>query len=80
MTWVDYATAWAKVKPLSGIELWKAQQINALVTHNVNIRFRSGVLPDMRVTFKGRVLNIVSVVNDEERNREMDLVCMEHVA
>lgn len=72
-----YATVWARVTPLSGRELEHADQISAETTHKVVIRYNSSVAATHRVNFNGRVLEIESIVNPEERNIMQILMCKE---
>lgn len=75
--WTLYGVVWAAVEPLSGSEKIQAQQVNANVNIRVTIRYLAGVIPAMRARFGTRTFQIVSVQNIEERNREMDLLCVE---
>jgi len=76
-TWNDVATLYASIEPLRGKEFFDAQQVNAEVTIRIRIRYRSGVTPNMRVLFGTRTFDIQSVINVDERNREMILMCRE---
>jgi SPP1 family predicted phage head-tail adaptor len=83
VSWVNVVTVSAEILPQSGREFYRAQQVNAAVTHVVRIRYRRGVdetlrlaLGDPRAT-PARVLKIASVVNVDEANEEMLLVCVE---
>lgn len=77
-TWTPFATVWAAVEPLRGREFFAAQQVNAEVTHRVTLRYIPGVIRAMRVTFKGRILDMVSPpINVDERNQELQLMCVE---
>ena len=78
-SWADTATVWAVAEPLEGREYWAAQQVNAERTTKFRIRYRSGVVPKMRVSYDSRTFDIVSVVNVEERDRELVLMCEEVV-
>jgi SPP1 family predicted phage head-tail adaptor len=78
--WVDVATVWAAVEPLRGREYFSAQQVNSEVSHRVTIRYRSGVTSAMRVLFGSRVLQIDGVINVNEQNRELQLMCIEGVS
>lgn len=75
--WADVAEVWVQVEPLSGKELWQAQQVQADVTHRVTMRYRPGVRPKWRIVYQGRVFNILYVLNLEERNRTLQLLCVE---
>jgi SPP1 family predicted phage head-tail adaptor len=77
-SWISFATVWASVEPISGKEYYEAQQTQSEATHKIRIRYRTGILPSMRVNFKGRIFAITSPpINWEERNRELMLECTE---
>lgn len=76
-TWADVATVWGAVEPLSGRELFTAQQVKAEVTAQITIRYRSGISATMRIVFEGRLYNILAVIDPEERHRELQLLCSE---
>lgn len=75
--WVDVATARAAINPLSGREFFAAEQNNSEVTHKVKMRYIAGVLPNMRIKFGTRYFGIIAVLNVEERNRELQIMCKE---
>jgi SPP1 family predicted phage head-tail adaptor len=85
--WLPLATVWAEIKPLTGRELLWAQSIVADVTHQVTIRYFAGLAqtPKMRFLYRDpksgtqRIFNIVAILNDEERNRRMTVLCREPV-
>lgn len=77
--WRDICRPWASVLPLSGREFEEAAQRFAEVSHRVEIRARAGLKPKMRVVYKGRLFNIGAILNREERDREMHLLCEELV-
>jgi SPP1 family predicted phage head-tail adaptor len=78
--WTPFATnLWASIRPLTGEEVLQAQQVQAEVTHEVKLRYLAGVTPQLRVLFGARVFNILSVVNTDERNYELVLLCKEQM-
>lgn len=77
--WQDVATVWAAVEPLRGREYWAAAQVQSEVTTRIRIRYRSGIRPDMRVLYGGRVFNVTAVIDPEERHVELQLMCREVV-
>ncbi len=79
LTWTTFATTRASVEPISGRELTQAAQVQANYTHRVTIRHRDGLKVDMRIRHRGRVLNIVSIGDIEERERRMEILCREEV-
>ena len=75
--WVPVATVWASVEPLQGREFMAARAANAETTHRVGMRYRGGVTAKQRINFDGRILEIESVMNRDERNAELQLMCKE---
>jgi len=78
-TWADKATVFASIAPVSGKEYFAAQQINSEITTKITIRYLPGITPKMRVLFNGRIFEILAVLNHEERNIELNLMCKESV-
>lgn len=77
--WVDVFTVRAGIYPISGKEFYAAETVNSAVTHKVNIRYVKGLTPDMRVKFGDRLFSIISIINFQERNTELQLLCKELV-
>ena len=75
--WTEFIPAWAEVKPIRGAEFMSANSNQNSVSHRVNIRFRDGVLPEMRVKHKNRYLKIVAVRDFFEREKWLELMCEE---
>jgi len=69
----------ASIDPVSGREYFASDMTNAEVTHKIRVRYRTGIFPKMRVKFGTRYFDIVSVLNFEERNKELLLMCKEAV-
>jgi len=78
-TRTDIATVWASVEPIGGRELWQMQQVTAEVSTRVRMRYRSDVVPTMRLCFGSRILEVTNVIDTEERHRELELLCREIV-
>lgn len=75
--WMDIATVWAAIEPLSGREYFAARQENADVSVKVVIRYLPGITAETRVVFDGGVFDVLSVINPEERNISLVLMCKE---
>jgi SPP1 family predicted phage head-tail adaptor len=75
--WDDFATVWAAVEPLKGREYLLAQNTNTELTVRIRIRYLPGITPGMRVKYGERIFDIQSVIDIEERHREMHLMCVE---
>lgn len=76
-SWATFATTYAAVEPIKGREYFQAGRVNAETTHLITIRHAAGVDEGMRVSWDGRLFDITSAINIEERDREMQLVCTE---
>jgi SPP1 family predicted phage head-tail adaptor len=79
--WVDVATVFAAVVPVSGRELFASQQVQANVTHKVTMRHREGVTPKQRVVWvtskpANMVLNVVSVLPTVGAANSLELMCL----
>ena len=78
-TWSTYYTTWAAIRPLTGREALIAQQVTAETTVEIRIRYKSSVTTGNRIKFGERYYDINSIVNPDERNREMILMCKEMI-
>lgn len=77
-TWTAFLTdIHASIEPISGREYFAQRQVQGEVTHRVRLRYRAGITSAMRVVFGSRVFDIASVIDFEERNIELQLMCVE---
>lgn len=76
-TWMMVATVWADVRPLSGREYFSAQQVQSEVTTQIWLRHIEGIKPTMKVKFGKREFEILSVLNTQERDVSLQLMCKE---
>ena len=79
--WVTLITRFASVEPLTGRELWTAQQVQAGVTHKIGMRGHPEFVlsPKNRLIYHGRVFNVAFVRNVEEADVEIEAYCKEQV-
>lgn len=70
-TWSDYRTVWAYCKPHSANEYYKANAINSKASIKFNIRYFKGLDTSMRIKYKDKFYNILSIENVDEANIEM---------
>ena len=70
---------WGSVEPLRGREWVQSGLENSEVSGKIVRRYKSGITPDMIVTFGSRTFKIVSAINVDERNIELQLMVMEKV-
>jgi SPP1 family predicted phage head-tail adaptor len=72
-----FACAWAAIEPLNGRELFDAARESVSISTRVRMRPIEGVTEAMHVDFEGRKYDIETVINHNERDREMILMCSE---
>lgn len=75
--WQDVVSAKAGIYPISGKEFFAADTISSEVTHKLNMRFLPNIKPNMRVKFGERYFDIKSIINFQERNIELQIMCSE---
>lgn len=74
VTWEEFATVWAAVEPLSGRELTSLRAELADVTARIRIRYRPGVLTEMRIVHGSAVYNIASAIDVGSRHHELEIL------
>ncbi|MDU4979399.1 MAG: phage head closure protein [Clostridium celatum] len=75
--WEDILNVRAGIYPISGKEFFAAETVNSEISHKVKIRYIEGIMPNMRIKFNNRIFSIESVINFQERNIELQLLCKE---
>ena len=76
-SWVNVDQLRAMVAPLSGAELLQAQRLNNQITHRILTKYTKNLSESDRILWNGRTFNIVSLLNVQERNRELILTAVE---
>lgn len=59
---------WAKIKTLQSKEYFDAKATQSENTTVFVIRYRKDINEDMKIIFKDRVFEIISLINDDEKN------------
>jgi len=79
-TWGTAAVCWGSLQPLRGRE-WTESHLaeNAEVTSRFRMRYVASIVPTMQLTFGTRTFEIISVINPDERNIELELMLKELV-
>ena len=76
----DFASnIWASVEPMYGREYLEAQKIRTETTYRIELEYIDGITPDMTVLYNNRKFEIKNVINIKERNRDIQLMCIEKV-
>ena len=77
--WNDVATVFAEVRSVAGREQAANEQITPLATHQVIIRYRSGLTTKHRLKWGARYFGVASVLEPDNRMRLLTLQCNEIV-
>ena len=75
----DYCWVWAEVRTTMTRTLMEAKKLNPRLTHTVRMRHRQGLLPDMRLIYGTRTLQIDSIADPTGERIELVALCEELV-
>lgn len=78
LQWTTLGTVWAQVKNLTARDFFAAQQAGTLATHRILIRFFPQLTTQCRIVWRGRIMEITSI-NEGEDRREQELFAKESV-
>ena len=76
LSWSDSSAVWASVEGVSAREALIAGQQDTSVTHKVRMRYLPGLTQQMRFAWRGRTLEIVSLLEHGNRS-EHEAICQE---
>ena len=66
LSWVEFATVWAEVAPLSANRLIAAQASQSKITATITIRYREGMDASMRIIHRDKAYYIAGVLPDNK--------------
>jgi SPP1 family predicted phage head-tail adaptor len=69
VTWNTVATVWASVRPTGGSETYALDRVAGRVTHEIVLRYRAGVTPEMRLREGSRVFEIHAAFDPDQGRR-----------
>ena len=73
--WSTVGTFWAAVEPITGRERISADSVASVTDVRVIMRYRPGITAGDRIRHDGKDMNVVTVINRDSRNRELELLC-----
>jgi SPP1 family predicted phage head-tail adaptor len=73
-----FAEVWASVQGVTAREFLLAGQQQTEISHRVRMRFLTGLTQRMRIVWRGRTLEIVSLLEHANRS-EHELLCQETI-
>ena len=71
---------WAAVEPLRSDELLAAGQMDAVATYRVFMRYNPDLTHRSRIKHRDRMLEVVAIVNVDDRDIDHELLCREDVS
>lgn len=75
-SWITFITTWAKIVSTRATDVIRSGQITTQTFLVLNIRYRPGILQNMRVAWTNGTYVIQGIENVEERNVELNLICL----
>lgn len=69
----------AAIWPVSSKEILDAMKQELQITHKIRIRYRAGLTSKNRIVFGSRVFNIISIINADEKGRQIDILAIEDI-
>jgi len=78
--WKDEAVLFAGIEPLKAVEVIAASQAQMAVTHRIILRYDSALklmTHGWRVLFEERLFVIDGIINRDEKDRHLELLCVE---
>ena len=78
LSWATFAERWASVEGVSSRESLAYGQQQISVSHRVRLRYLAGLTQSMRLVWRGRTLEIVSLLEHGNRS-EHEIICQEGV-
>jgi SPP1 family predicted phage head-tail adaptor len=76
LEWATFAERWASVEGVTAREALGAGQLEVSITHRVRLRYVTGLTQQMRLIWRGRTLEVVSLLEHNNRS-EHELICQE---
>lgn len=73
--WTKVCEVWGECVPLSGRELYYAQQMVPTVSHRLTIRYRGDIKTTMRAQIGDMLLDIQVVLDVEMRHKVLHVFC-----
>ena len=78
LSWSNSTSVWASVQGVTARESLGLGQQEVAITHRVKMRYLPGLTQNMRFAWRGRTLDIVSLL--EQQNRSVhEVICQETV-
>ena len=77
VAWTPFADVWAAIMPSSGSESFVLDRLAGSISHEIWMRYRSDVKPEMRITFGTRVFDIRASFDPQDRGHWLKCLVQE---
>jgi SPP1 family predicted phage head-tail adaptor len=78
LAWANSSAVWASVEGVSAREALIAGQNQVSMSHRVRMRYLPGLTQQMRLSWRSRTLEIISLLEHNNRS-EHEVICQENV-
>lgn len=78
-SWRDVKDAWAMIKTLKGTEFFKSAATQNEISSRFVVRYTTDLHPDMQIAYDGRAFAIESIINDDELDETLTIICNEKI-
>jgi len=79
VSWATDSTVWGAIEPLSGKEFLASSQTQNENEVRIIIRYHATINDTWRITNDGLVYSILAIINADNRNSAMELICSQGV-
>jgi len=76
LEWATFLDTWASVQGVSAREYFLAGHQRSEISHKIRTRYITGLTSKMRILWRGRTLEIISILEQDNR-RVHELICLE---
>lgn len=76
-TWVKFRDTWSNPKTVNGRERWANERTANEYDVAFEMRYQTGITEDMRIVYGTRTLQVSTVIDVDERRRELVVLCKE---
>lgn len=74
------ATIYANIKPKNANSVYRQGMLQEKVTHEITIRYMKNIDTNSKITYGNRSFAINGIINVDERDRFLTLLCEEGIA
>lgn len=74
IAWVDVATVWMQVEPVSGREYIAMRQAQSDVTHRFRMRHMTGITTANRLLWRGQAFAVTEVIDSDADRAVLELL------